>query len=302
MKKLLADLWVNIQSYYNDFVALLPKVAVAIVFFTIFYFIAVQFRKWVGKGLSTRMDDPLLARFLANLVKITLVTIAFLIVLRILGLTYIATGIITGASVSAIVVGFAFKDIGENFLAGIMLAFKRPFRVGDTVELNGQRGKVVALNLRDIQIKSVDGKDIYIPNANVIKNPVINFTLDGFLRFEFELGLSYGCDVKRAIAIIKETLATFDEILKGDRSPNVTVSHLGTSTMNLMVYYWLDTFTVTESPEEIKMAVVEKTVAALTDAGYKLSGEEEIEKKEGNEKIPQGQPVEDDFPEHETLP
>ena len=87
---------------------------------------------------------------------------------------------LAGAGISAFIIGFALKDIGENFLAGIILAFKRPFRVGDIVDINGLKGKVLTLNLRDTQIKTGDGKDVFIPNAVIIKNPLSILPSMGF--------------------------------------------------------------------------------------------------------------------------
>jgi small-conductance mechanosensitive channel len=106
-----------------------------------------------------------------------------MVVFRFVGLTGVVSGLLAGAGISAFIIGFALKDIGENFLAGILLAFKRPFRVGDLVDIGGIRGTVLILNLRDTQIKTPDGKDVFIPNANIIKNPLVNFTIDGFISF-----------------------------------------------------------------------------------------------------------------------
>ncbi len=182
MNNLLQDTLENLRSYYDDMVALLPKLALALLVLIALLFIANFIQNFSKDRLSRRMDDPLLARFIARLVGTSVIVLALLMALRIVGLGGVAVGLLSTAGVGAFVVGFAFKDIGENFLAGILLAFNRPFRVGDTVELNGHKGTVVTLNLRDTQIKTFDGKDIFIPNANVVKNAVVNYTIDGFLR------------------------------------------------------------------------------------------------------------------------
>ncbi len=274
MENFINDLWSNLQNYYNDIVALMPKLILAIVVFSILFFFANQTRNFVNKRLSTRMDDPLLARFIARISKIAINIVALMVVLKIIGLSDIAAGIITGASVSAIVVGFAFKDIGENFLAGIMLAFNRPFRVGDTVELDGIKGKVVALNLRNAQIKSFDGKDIFIPNANVIKNPVINYTIDGFLRYNFDIGLDYGSDVKRASQIILDTLAKVPNLLQEEgKSPSVSIGSLGASTLNLTAYFWIDTYDPEVSAGKVKTQAIDDVWRALDEAGFYMPGD-----------------------------
>lgn len=273
MNTIINDLWLNVQSYSSSLIALLPKILVASLVFALLYFFANRSRNFVKRRLNHRMDDPLLATFLSRVVKIALVIIAGLIALQILGLAGMAAGIVTGASVSAIVIGFAFKDIGENFLAGIMLAFNRPFRVGDIVELDGHKGTVVALNLRNARIKTFDGKDIFIPNANVIKNPVVNYTMDGFLRYDFTIGLDYGSDVNKAIQIILETMKQVPNVLQTDKETTVAVSNLGASALELTVYYWLDTFDSNVSAGKVKTLAVDKTLQALDKAGFYLPGD-----------------------------
>ena len=260
----------NIQGYYVGLVALLPKLIIAIIIFSILFLIANRSKRIVDRRLTARMDDPLLARFLSRVVKTSVVIIGFLIALKIVGLGAAASGLLAGAGVSAFIIGFAFKDIGENLLSGVMLAFHRPFRIGDTVELNGIQGQVITLNLRDTQIKSFDGKDIYIPNANVIKNPVINYTIDGFLRNDFVIGLDYDDDVNQAIKITLGTLNKIKGILKEERAPSVSISSLGASTLNLTAYYWIDTFDPSVSGLKVKTEAIRQVLLALKEAGFYL--------------------------------
>ena len=92
---------------------------------------------------------------------------------------------------SAFLVGFAFKDIAENSLAGVMLAFNRPFNVNDSIQVKDHMGRVMELNLRTTRIKTYDGKDIYVPNSVLLKESVTNFTRDGFIRQDFLIGIDY---------------------------------------------------------------------------------------------------------------
>lgn len=273
MDTFFADFMDTLQGYYGSFVSLLPKLILAIIVFTILFFLANRSRNFVNSRLSKQMDDMLLAKFLARLVKITVVLIALLIVLKIVGLTDIATGIITGASVSAIVVGFAFKDIGENLLAGVMLAFNRPFRVGDTVELSGHEGKIVSLNLRDTQIKTFDGKDIYIPNASIVKNPVINYTIDGFLRKEVEFGIAYGSDISKAMQLVLERLNAIPGVLKEEKQPAVMISSLGNSALMIKGFYWLDTFDDAVSGSQVNDEIIKGVLEAMNNAKINMPGD-----------------------------
>ncbi len=269
----LNDLWINLQSYYDSFIILLPKLVLAIISFYILLFIANKSRNLANHRLTERMDDPLLAAFLSRIIKIIIVIFALMVVMNIIGLAGVAGGLLTGASVSAVVIGFAFKDIGENFLAGIILAFNRPFRVGDTVELDGIKGKVVALNIRNTQIKSFDGKDIFIPNANVIKNPVFNYTLDGFMRHEFNIGLDYGSDTDKAISILQDTIGSIGGVLQGDRGPSVQVGDLNSSSYNLTVQYWLNTFDKNYPANSVRTKAINEAMTQLEDAGFYMPGD-----------------------------
>ncbi len=263
----------HFQGYTESLITNFPKLVMGIIVFSILYIIANRTRQILQKSLVKRMDDPLLAQFLGQVAKIVIVLIGIMFFLRIIGLGDIAAGLITGASVSAIVIGFAFKDIGENFLAGIMLAFNRPFRIGDTVELDGLKGKVISLAMRTTQIKSFDGKDIYIPNASVIKNPVINYTIDGFIRQDFVIGLDYGSDVDKAIEIIRSELEKIEGILRGEKAPSIFISNLGTSTLDITIQYWLDTLNPKYSGTAIKTSAVNNSLIALEKAGFNLPGE-----------------------------
>ena len=166
------------ENYWEKFLTLLPRIALALAVLMITIFIARRLKNLVAKKAQARLEDPLLAKFLSQISKWVLVIFGIALALYIAGLSRIAGSILAAAGVSAVIFGFAFKDIGENFLAGIILAFKRPFKVGDTVETVSIKGAIKTLDIRYTHIRSSDGKDIYVPNAMILKNPLINFTTD----------------------------------------------------------------------------------------------------------------------------
>ncbi len=270
MRNLLNDLGQNIQAYYGELVALLPKLGLALVLLILLIIIANLIQKFSQKRLNKRMDDPLLARFIARLVGTSVIIVAILVALNIIGLGGFAVGLLSTAGVGAFVIGFAFKDIGENFLAGIVLAFKRPFRVGDIVELNGLKGKVITLNMRDTQIKSFDGKDIYLPNANVVKNPVINYTIDGYLRDEFTIGLDYASNMEKAVDLVQKVLENHPVVLKGEKAPMVAYGDLSANTINIILYYWFDVFHSAINGVELKKELVNQVLDTLNANGFYL--------------------------------
>lgn len=267
------DLRAHLLSYQESIVALLPKLAIGIILLLVFWYLASFFRRLSGRWLRRRMDDPLLAAFLSKLVRAAFITIGLLGFLQVVGLGKAAGSLLAGAGISAFVIGFAFKDIGENFLAGILMAFKRPFRIGDIVESGDIKGTIVGLSLRDTQVKTFDGKDVYIPNGLILKNPIINYTIDGFLRQEFVVGIDYGSDISGAIQAILGALAKVPGILQREKAPSVLVSQLGSSSLSLTAYYWLDTFDKEVSGAKVKNQAVEQVLGDLEAAGYYLPGD-----------------------------
>ncbi|WP_339698513.1 mechanosensitive ion channel family protein [Algoriphagus aquimarinus] len=243
---------------------------ISLVTFLIFLFLARKSRTLLSRRLIKRMDDDLLANFLAGVFGSIVILIGLLFVFRIIGLTGVISGMLAGAGISAFIIGFALKDIGENFLAGIILAFKRPFRVGDIVDINGMRGQVLMLNLRDTQIKTGDGKDVFIPNGLILKNPLINFTIDGFLRYDFIVGLDYGSDYEKAVDLIRSTITHVPGVLGDNKAPEVWVIELAESTLNIQVTFWVNTFERTISDAVVKSSAILMVLTALEKAGFNM--------------------------------
>lgn len=273
MQTFFDDFYLKVQSYYTTFIDLAPKLVVAFIVLLIVAALARLIKGQARKRLTSQMDDPLLANFLARILKIFVWLVGGLLVLQVLGLAGVAAGIVTGASVSAIVIGFAFKDIGENFLAGIMLAFNRPFRIGDTVELDGLKGQIVALNMRTTHFKSFDGKDIFMPNASVVKNPVINYTIDGFIRYEYDIGIEYGEDVTKAMKVINKVLAANDSIIQDyGKAPVISIGELTDSYLNINAKYWIDISENKVPAHSVRTQLIDRTIDEMTKAGYYLPG------------------------------
>ncbi len=170
------------------------------------------------------------------------VVLGIVLFLRQLGWGDVAGGLLAGAGVSAIVIGFAFKDIGENFLAGFFLAFSRPFTIGDLIQVEGFKGTVRSMHFRSTHIRTYDGRDIYMPNGMLMKNPLVNFTRDGLLRHDFLIGLDYGDNIPRAIQIIMQIVKSYEHLAEGPAlAPFVTIDEYSTSTINLRTSIGLTT-------------------------------------------------------------
>ena len=139
----------------------------------------------------------------------------------------------------SIAVGFAFRDILENLLAGLLLLFRAPFRVGDEVDVEGTRGSVVEINLRETVLRTYDGRQVLIPNSTVYKNPIVVQTGFGAIRSEALVGVAYDTDLSTARAVALEAVQGLPSVL-AQPAPLVLVGELGPSTVQLQVLFWTE--------------------------------------------------------------
>jgi small-conductance mechanosensitive channel len=236
----------------------------------LFWGIGYALRSFFLLKLKKRFKDPLLANFITTLSRIIIVLIGLLVSLRILGLSDIAKSLMAGAGISAFIIGFALKDIGENFLSGLLLASSRPFRVGDLIECNNIKGVVVALNLKDTELKTSDGKDVFVPNSMLIKNPLINYTLDGSHRYEFNLKINSTCDVNKAKLILEEVLLNTKTLIDEKHKPTVQLTDVTNEAFTFTIYYWMET-NVGNSSSQLKTYTLLNMIKALSNEGILLS-------------------------------
>ena len=134
MSEIIKDLQTEISKYYDVLIGLLPKLVVAILVFIVLEILLRLIRKRSMKLIHKKLTIRYLEIFINRFFRVTNITVGILFFLAIVGKSGVVGSILGVAGVSAFVIGFAFKDIGENFLAGIIMAFKRPFRLGDVIE------------------------------------------------------------------------------------------------------------------------------------------------------------------------
>ena len=253
------------QSNYLSFI-------ITVLFLVVGFIIVNFIKRRVKLRLVKKSPNHITANFISQIIAFILKSILIFSALYMLGLSSFSNKILAGAGLLTFVIGFALKDIGENFLAGIVLAFKSPFRLNDLIEVNGIIGHVKDISIRETLVKTPDGKDVFLPNSIIIKNPLFNYTLDGFLRYEFIVGIAYENSPTKAFEIIDNTLKKIEGVLKGDRKPIISIDELATNTINLKVLFWINTFKSTKRSVHysVRSEVMDKVLAALISEGFSL--------------------------------
>lgn len=260
----LSDVKNELLSYYDGLVTLTPKLVASVLIFVIFLFISKGVSAIVRRFLN-KAEDVLLLIFLVRLIQVLIMIIGCIVILNVLGLKAAASQILAGAGVTAFIVGFAFKDIGENFLAGIMLAFKRPFKMGDYIETTGHSGKVIGMNLREITIKTYDGRDIYIPTSSVIKTPLINYTVDGFQRLTILLDFDKKIDLDLMEEKLFKVLDEIPSVIKTPNPPTIEIKDISGDKLKVAIHFWVNTHNPDISNPMLRSFVMSKIVNILVD-------------------------------------
>lgn len=267
MKEIIAKL----HEYYTAFLNSIPRLGLAVLIIIVGIIVAGWLTGLFKKRITRHSQDALMGNFLSKAVKLVLIICILLLALHAAGLSGIAGAIMATAGASAVVLGFAFKDIAENFLAGIILAFNRPFQVDDTVQIENIFGKVKSMEFRYTKITTFDGRNVYIPNADVLTKPVINFTEDGFYRYEFIVPVAVSNNIERAKEVILQCIAEDDKILKDNIHQNFVVEdELSGGLINLKVLFWVTTEDFKKGTLQIRGKLLQTVKKALENEGIGL--------------------------------
>jgi small-conductance mechanosensitive channel len=188
-------------------------------------------RIWVERGDADRHAAQIVSRFVAYLI----VTAGLLYALNQLDVDLVP--ILGALGVAGIALAFAFQNILENFIAGILILMRRPIRIGEQVSLSGTEGTVTDIDLRTVVVRRVDGKLVFVPNAAVLSNPIVNLTREGIRRTTLDVGVAYHTDLDRAREVILQAVGSVEGVL-ADPPPEAYVHTFGSSSIDVAVRYW----------------------------------------------------------------
>jgi small conductance mechanosensitive channel len=202
----------KLQEWLVAFVRNLPNLVLAILVIVLLYFFARMARK-LSRRLFSHIKNPTIELLLSNLLYSIILIAGILFALGILNLDKTVTSLLAGAGLIGLALSLAFQDIAQNFIAGVSLAIRRPFTVGDTIEVNGKRGVVKALNLRTTIIINSSGEEVFIPNKELHQNALTNSSRGKTVRVRIPFVVLYMEDIDRVQKIIVSTLEAQQHIL-----------------------------------------------------------------------------------------
>ncbi len=249
------------------FIRSLPLIVVALVVIFISWLFARLTSFVLRRGLLSRSRSQLLREVTARAGGMFVLLAGIYLVLRIAGLTQLAFTVVGGTGVVGLVMGIAFRDITENFLASLFLSLQQPFREGDLIEVANIMGFVQRLTSRTTVLMTLDGNQVQVPNSTIFKSTIRNFTSNPNRREDFIVGIGYQDPISSAQEVALKVLADHPAVLN-EPEPWVLVQDLGPTSVNLRVYFWLDGDR--HSWVKVKSSVLRLVKRAFQDAGISL--------------------------------
>ncbi|WP_370623425.1 mechanosensitive ion channel family protein [cf. Phormidesmis sp. LEGE 11477] len=296
----------KLSSMIQGVIALLPNIAIGVVIFILFWIIGRVVRSFVRRQTRHR-DTRNVGLVFGRLIQGGLVILGFLIAATVIFPNFNPADALAALGIGGVAIGFAFKDILQNFLAGILILLTEPFELNDQIIFNDYEGTVEHIQTRATTIRTYDGRRVVIPNAELFTNAVIVNTAYDRRRLEYDIGIGYGDDIAQAKKIILGTLKSRDEVLK-DPAPEALVVALADSTINIRARWWI------EPPRQADMVaskdwVLENVCNELVAAGIDLPFptqqilfHDQTEETDGNRaKQREGWPVQPEGPSPRAL-
>ncbi len=246
-------------------ISFVPRMLVEAILFCLFYALALLIRQAMRKILGRADQIPWVVRVLiGRTIYLSILLLGVLVALSAADVD--VTAVITSLGVAGFALGFALKDILENFISGILLLFARPFEVGDQVTLGNYEGTVADIQLRTTTLHTYSGEVVVIPNSDVYTHPVVNKTRLGTRRYEVEFATSLTADARQVEEEALRAVREHSEI-REDPPPLVRVNHIDSQndSVTWRLLFWAEPTKATEV--EVRSDVIQRIKRSLFDAG-----------------------------------
>lgn len=258
----------QLREMAREAIALLPQLLIAITIIVLTYFFALLVRGLVKRLLKHTRLRPSLRSLIVLLSSMGVWVLGFMIAAIIAFPNLTPTKMLAGLGIGSVAIGFAFKDIFENFLAGIIILLRREMRIDDFIECNGLEGKVESILVRETHIRQTDGQLLIIPNSVLFKNPLTIKTDLDQRRTTITCGVAYSEDIKKSRMVIREAVLSCSSVISDSRPVQIFAQEFGDSSINFEVTWW-----TASKPLDIRYSrdeVIEAIKSALDEEGIEI--------------------------------
>ncbi|MBN1991794.1 MAG: mechanosensitive ion channel [Anaerolineae bacterium] len=227
-----------IQKLLEEVLIFIPKLVVAIVIFLVMLYVANLAAKAVKNATQKRRFDAELSMLFCRLTRWSLIILGTIWALQ--QVSFNVTGFVAGLGIAGFTIGFALKDIAENFVAGILLLLQQPFDIGESIEVAGYSGTVTDIQIRATTIHTWDGLLVLVPNASVYTSAITNYSKVDKRRIGLDIGVGYETDLQKAHDTMLKVVSDLPGVIKDDPEPTVIFKEFADSAINASLYFWVD--------------------------------------------------------------
>ncbi len=260
--------WHTVRDFMKGTIERLPYLIVGAFVFLLFWLLGKGIKKVINKvAVQSHSIDDTLASLVSRVVSTLITIIGFLAACVVIFPSFKPGDIIAGLGITSVAIGFAFKDILQNFFAGILILWRRPFKVGDQIKVNNFEGSVEEINMRSTRLKTYDGERAILPNGDVYTSSILVRTAYAKRRLKFVVGIGYPDSIEEARNVIHSVLDGIEGVLT-DPGPWVYVTELAGSSVNLTVYFWVESHQA--NALKVSDQVVTSIKLALDKAGIDM--------------------------------
>jgi small-conductance mechanosensitive channel len=260
----------SLRADWQAFLGFSPRLLYATLLLLVFALAATAAGRLLANVLmrSERLRPNV--RFVQRLTVWTIRVVGLLLALGVMGFQGIAASLLATGGVVAIVLGFAFREIGENLLAGLFMTFSRPFDRGDLVKTGDITGTVRGIDIRSVHIRTADACDVFVPNAQIFRQELFNYTRDGLRRPGFKIGVAYHDRPEAVVRLLEETIRGLPDVLPRPEA-FVSIADFADSHVVYEVFFWMDTLQGKTDLVDLSNRVKAACWQALTDQGMTFS-------------------------------
>lgn len=229
----------KIFEWIDSFITMLPNLFVGIILLIVFYILARLSRKGIFKLLGRTSQNTVIQILASNFTFYLVFSIGIFIVLTVLDLQKTVTSLLAGLGVLGLAVALAFQEIVSNFISGIILAVRKPFQIGDIIQIQENMGIVSRTNLRTVVLKNFEGQELYIPNRLFIQNTIFNFSILRSRRINLVSRVSLHADLELVQQLILKTIKSLDGVIHHEKMV-FTYTEFAESAVKFEIRFWIN--------------------------------------------------------------
>lgn len=257
----------RLQEMAAEFIRLLPQLSIAAAVLAATFILAKFARSFAERLLSRTELRGTLVNLVETLIGVLIWIIGLLVTMSIVLPGVTPANILAVLGLGSVAIGFAFKDIFENFLAGVLIMLRKQMRIGDVIECEAVEGRVEMISLRDTHLRHLSGEMVIVPNAYLFKNPVTVVTQKPSRRHVVEVGVAYDVDLDAARQIIMDAVKSC-AMVDSAQKVEVFAKEFADSAITFLVRWWAGSKPV--DAHASRDQVIRAVKRALDDAGMEI--------------------------------